>query len=58
MKALITVIDNDGRIIEKNKVIMPYDEIIDAHTDCVATKTTCFRFEITELLHGLSSEKH
>ena len=52
MKAIVTVIDNDGRVIEKDKVIMPYNnEIINAPKDCVATKTTYFRFGITECLY-------
>ena len=60
MKAIVTVIDNDGRVIEKDKVIMPYDEIIDLPKDCVATKTTYFRFGITECIcdkHIIGKEK-
>lgn len=54
MKAIVTVIDNDGRTIEKDKVIMPYDEIIDTQKDCIPTKTTYFRFGITECLYAES----
>ena len=52
MKAIVTVIDNDGRVLEKDKVIMPYNEVIDTPKDCVPTKTTYFRFGIAECLYG------
>ena len=51
MKAIVTVIDNDGRVIDKDKVIMPYDEIIDTHKERIPTKTTYFRFGVTECLY-------
>ena len=57
MKAIVTVIDDDGRVLEKDKVIMPYkvvnweDEVIDTPKDGVSTKTTYFRFGITECLY-------
>lgn len=52
MKAIVTIIDDDGRVREKDKVIMPYDEIIDAPKSSIPTKTTYFRFGITECLYG------
>lgn len=51
MKAIVMVIDNDGRVIDKDKVIMPYNEIIDTPKDSIPTKTTYFRFGVTECLY-------
>ena len=51
MKAIVTVIDNDGRVIDKGKIIMPYNEIIDIPKDSIPTKTTYFRFGVTECLY-------
>lgn len=51
MKAIVTIIDNDGRVREKDKVIMPCDEIIDVPKNSIPTKTTYFRFGITECLY-------
>ena len=51
MKAIVTVIDDDGRVIKKDDVIMPYNETINSTKDCVATKTTYFRFGITECIY-------
>ena len=50
MKAIVTVIDNNGRVIEKDKVIPPYNEAISEGG--TPTKTTYFRFGITELYEG------
>lgn len=47
MKAIVTVIDDNGRVIEKDKVIPPYNEAISGEE--IPTKTTYFRFGITEL---------
>ena len=52
MKAIITIIDNDGRIIEKDKVIKPYLEAIDNPENMIPTKTTYFRFGITTCLYN------
>ena len=60
MKAIVTIIDDDGRVREKDKVIMPYNENIDAPKNSIPTKTTYFRFGITECLydkHIIGKEK-
>ena len=52
MKAIVTIIDEYGRIIEADKIITPIDEIITSNsTDSVTIKTTVFRFGITEALN-------
>ena len=50
MKAIVTVIDDNGRVIEKDKVIPPYNEAISV--EGIPTKITYFRFGITELYEG------
>lgn len=53
MKAIVTVLDDDGRIIEKDKVIFPCDEHLNGSEDYVVTKTTVFRFGIVECIGGM-----
>lgn len=55
MKAVVTIIDDNGRIIDKDKIIFPYDEHINGAKDCIATKTTIFRFGITECIDFIPS---
>lgn len=52
MKAIVTIINDDGDIIEKDKVLTPCDEYITNYpSDIIPTKTTVFRFSITEALN-------
>jgi hypothetical protein len=51
MKAIVTVINDYGEIVEKDKLLTPIDEYINYNPkDMTHTKTTVFRFGITELL--------
>ena len=52
MKAIVTVINDYGEVVEKDKVIKPFDEYITSNPkDIVNTKTTVFKFAITEALN-------
>lgn len=54
MKAIVTIIDDDGRVIERNKVIKPYDAMrVDAPKDCVPLRVTHFRFDVMECLYDV-----
>lgn len=52
MKAIITVINDYGEVVEKDKIITPVEEYITSiPKDMVTTKTTVFKFSITEALN-------
>ena len=46
MKAVVTIIDDDGRILEKDKVIEHSKEVIDVGEGSITTITTYFNFMI------------
>lgn len=57
MKAIVTIFDDNGKIIEKDRVLDPYDTDINTHTMMnsdgilnhnVLVKTTYFKFQISE----------
>lgn len=52
MKAIITVINDYGEVVEKDKVITPFDEYITSNPkDIVNIKTSWFKFCVTEALN-------
>ena len=62
MKAIVTIIDNQGRVLQKDKVIVPTEAVINTYTDedgvkLKPTKTTYFKFAITEIISETESEK-
>lgn len=50
MKAIVTIIDDDGTIIEKDKVVFPYSEVETTEPFLIPTITTYFRFGITKVI--------
>lgn len=52
MKAFVTVINDYGEVVEKDKMITPIDEFIyNDPKDIIVTKKTVFRFSVTEALN-------
>lgn len=52
MKAIITVINDYGEVVEKDKIITPFDEYITSNPkDVVDIKTSWFKFCVTEALN-------
>lgn len=52
MRAVVTVINDEGEVVEKDKIIMPYEEYITNNPkDIAPIKTTIFRFGINEALN-------
>ena len=50
MKAIVTLIDDNGEVIETDKILAPTEEYIDLPPDGIATKTTTFMFKYKKLL--------
>ena len=57
MKAIISIADDDGNIIEKEKVVCPYSVIVNADEDKVPTKTMYFNFAITMCLESVKKNR-
>lgn len=52
MKAVVTIINDYGEVVEKDKIIAPFDEYITYNPkDMVTTKSSWFKFCITEALN-------
>ena len=52
MKAIVTVINDYGEVIVKDKIIMPHDECITNDPKSImSTKTTIFMFAVKEQLN-------
>ena len=58
MKAIVTVINDYGEVVEKDKVIEPFDEYITSNPkDIVKTKTTIFKFSIFSIIEPLNLDQ-
>lgn len=57
MKALVTIIDDNGRIIENNWLVEPTDEKLDTKEGIISTVTYYFEFGVVKCLNDLNERK-
>lgn len=57
MKALITIINDYGQVMEKERVIEPVNEFEETNKVGISTKTTVFQFMVKQMYTGERNER-